>query len=714
MVTAYLTEKGAWIFLMDKHKNFGLSRVLEPRGVVPSTAWKVDNNPKVNNGEARIRLERINIEWDSFQQIVNSCSFDETKIKMKIIDIVEKRGKLHNPFTGTGGIMVGTIEEIAEDLEELTELKVGDRIYSLTSLCGVPMKIEKINSIDYNYGQIECDGYAILFEASPAYRLDETVSVDYALHAINEAGCPYSAYELANSSKAKRVVVMGINTVTTLIYAAAIKKASPKCEVVAIMDEDIRESLTTDEIPNLLSDVVDETLFADLSDPVNSYREILEKTEMTLCEGEFGADIVIVAEDIFGAETLGVFLAKEGGYIYFTTVQNHYGIAQTVAETMGKFVVTYAFDQYVENYPIFTFDVIKDVKPALDRINASYDSSKKHSEISESRANNIVLTNAGRNDDFIYQSRVTRNMVEEVMNVAKYDCNVIIQGETGVGKEKILSLIHQNSERHANPCIKINCATIQESLAESEFFGYEPGAFTGAGSAGKKGYFEMANNGILFLDEIGTLSMNMQSKLLRVLQENTFYRVGGTKQISVNVRVIVANNVPLKELVDTGKFREDLYYRLNICSIDVPPLRKRSDDIICLAESFTAGWAKKYGVERMISQDALKLLKKYKWPGNVRELENVVHRLVIGCKGTVITAQQVGDLLNENTFGSRALNLQNDLEDSNTLDFHEIMDAQEKRIIEYALKKGGTTRKAAEILGLPQTTFARKKLKHNL
>ena len=159
-----------------------------------------------------------------------------------------------------------------------------------------------------------------------------------------------------------------------------------------------------------------------------------------------------------------------------------------------------------------------------------------------------MITSAGKEDDFVYQSQVTKSMIDEVMNIAKYDCNVIIQGETGVGKEKVLSLIHQNSERHGNPCIKINCATIAESLAESEFFGYEAGAFTGAQASGKPGYFEMANNGILFLDEIGTLSMNMQSKLLRVLQESQFYRVGGTRQISVNVRVIVANNVPLKGL----------------------------------------------------------------------------------------------------------------------------------------------------------------------
>ncbi len=698
---------------MFEHKNFGLSRVLEPRGVVPSTAWKVDNNPKVGNGEARIKLERINVEWDSFQQIANSCSFDDAKVKLKIMDIVEKRGKMHNPFTGTGGILMGTVDEISPDLKKTAALSEGDKIYSLTSLCGVPMKIDKILDIDYNYGQVMCEGHAILFDASPAHKWDDSVSADYTLHAINEAGCPYSAHELAKICDAKKVVIMGINSITTVIYAAAIKKASPDCRVIAIMDENIRESLTRDEIVELMKPLVDDTWFVDLSDPVHSQQKIygMEKIKG---DNDFDADIVIVAEDIFGAETLAVFLAKEAGYIYFTTVKSHYDIAQTVAETMGKYVITYAFDQYIENYPKFTIELIKSVKPVLDKINATYDNSKKQNEVSESRVKSIALDSAGRNDDFVYQSRVTKKLVDEVMNIAKYDCNVIIQGETGVGKEKILSLIHQNSERHANACIKINCATIQESLAESEFFGYEPGAFTGAGTSGKKGYFEMANNGILFLDEIGTLSMNMQSKLLRVLQENTFYRVGGTKQISVNVRVVVANNVPLMELVQNGKFREDLFYRLNICSIDVPPLRKRRDDIVCLAETFAAGWSKKYGVERIIDSGAMQLLKKYNWPGNVRELENVVHRLVINCRDTVITAQQVGNLLNESTFGSAALSIKTDFEEAEHLNFHEIMEEQEKQIIEFALKKGKTTRKAAELLDLPQTTFARKKLKYNL
>ena len=386
---------------------------------------------------------------------------------------------------------------------------------------------------------------------------------------------------------------------------------------------------------------------------------------------------------------------------------------KTVAEAMGKSVFMYLFDQYIADYPLFTMHVVRSVSEVLDRLDDMYKVKGIPAAVTESRARSLDFSKAGRAGDFIYQSPVTARMVEEVLNIAKYDCNVIIQGETGTGKEKILSLIHENSERHGMPCIKINCATIHENLAESEFFGYEPGSFTGASATGKKGYFEMADNGILFLDEIGSLPFSMQSKLLRVLQENTFYRVGGTKQITVNVRVVAANNVPLRELVAAGTFREDLFYRLNICCIDVPPLRNRREDIICLAESFVKGWSKKYNVTRKLSAGALDVLYRYDWPGNVRELENVVHRLVISATGSTISASSTARILSESA-GDDAFTVAVDLEERNRVDFHEIMERQEKQLIEYAIRKGGTTRKAADILGLPQTTFARKKLKYGL
>ena len=209
--------------------------------------------------------------------------------------------------------------------------------------------------------------------------------------------------------------------------------------------------------------------------------------------------------------------------------------------------------------------------------------------------------------------------------------------------------------------------------------------------------------------------MHIQSKLLRVIQESQFYKVGGTKPVNVNVRVIVASNVPLKELVDSGAFREDLYYRLNICTIDVPPLRERRDDIPCLAEYFVNDWSTKYSVDKELEYDAMQTLYYHSWPGNVRELENVMHRLVIKTEGNKITKLDVDQLIHGKQGESRLprrKNLSSNFDDS--ISFREFMDEQEKEVIAYAMEKAGSTRKAANLLGLPQTTFARKKLKHGL
>jgi len=182
----------------------------------------------------------------------------------------------------------------------------------------------------------------------------------------------------------------------------------------------------------------------------------------------------------------------------------------------------------------------------------------------------------------------------------------------------------------------------------------------------------------------------------------------------VNVRVVCANNIPLKKLVEEGKFREDLYYRLNICLINVPPLRMRKEDIECLSEAFLKNYSEKYGVIKSFSPDAHKQLAEYHWPGNVRELENTVHRLYISEKDKIIGGYAVEMLLNQNVFNNVVTDIKKEHEDDEFMDFNLIMDEQEKKLIEYALKKKGTTRKAAEFLGIPQTTLARKKLKHNL
>jgi Nif-specific regulatory protein len=231
---------------------------------------------------------------------------------------------------------------------------------------------------------------------------------------------------------------------------------------------------------------------------------------------------------------------------------------------------------------------------------------------------------------------VMRSVYEQIAQVAHTTTTVLIRGESGTGKELIAHSIHYNSQRDQKPFIKVSCAALPETLIESELFGYEKGAFTGA-SARKKGRFELAEGGTLFLDEIGDINPATQVKLLRVLQEREFERLGGTETIRVNVRVVAATNKDLERAISEGTFREDLYYRLNVFAISVPPLRERKADLLLLADHFLQKFSKLHrkGIRR-ISTTAIDMFTSYHWPGNVRELENVIERAVLVCDGGVI------------------------------------------------------------------------------
>ncbi len=233
--------------------------------------------------------------------------------------------------------------------------------------------------------------------------------------------------------------------------------------------------------------------------------------------------------------------------------------------------------------------------------------------------------------DFFGPSKKIQMLIKSVEKLAKSsDTTILLEGESGTGKEVFAKYIHQNSPRSNNAFIQINCSTIPKELAESELFGHEKGAFTGAQAKTKLGKFELADNGTILLDEIGELSLDLQVKLLRVLQERKFYRVGGEKEVSVNVRVLAATNKNLGEEVKAGNFREDLYYRLNVARVTIPSLRDRKDDIPYLAYSFLKEFAVKFNKKiKNIDPDAVNLLKDYYWKGNVRELRNVIERAVL-------------------------------------------------------------------------------------
>lgn len=692
---------------MGKVKDtFGLSRVIEPKSSVPVTAWKLDNSREIKPSECRVALKLIHMEKDCFQQICNESQFDEAKITARILDLVNRRGKLHNPFTNTAGQFYGTIEEMGSEYAKRSPYQPGDDIFCLTTMTAIPMHIEKIHKIDFNYSELTVTGYGIIFLDSPLTTIPPDIPLEYTMVAYDEAANFYTIYSACR--KGERYLIIGKDLLSGLTYVAAIRKAAGQdCYITMILHEDGIGTLTREQAENELTNWVDSFYILDVTQPINASETVLAGEKKLY-------DQTINCEDLLGSEVLSVILTRRKGQLYFTSLKNSYTQSNLIAESMNKELETHILCQFIEGIEAFTIELMSSISGDLDRLNKLYQSrdAVQHHPLKKTAALNAEY--AGKADDFVFGSTVTETMISEVLNIADYDCNVILQGETGVGKEKIMELIYKNSARKNKPCVKINCATIQENLAESEFFGYEAGSFTGAQTTGKKGYFELANGGILFLDEVGALSLNLQSKLLRVLQENQFYRVGGTAPIDINVRVICANNVPLRQLVEQGKFREDLYYRLNICTITVPPLRDRKDDIVVLASAFLENYCKRYCRDMEFDPTALAKLAEYDWPGNVRELENLIHRTVISVRGHVIMGEDIEKVLNENIYEDLVIDLKRSMRTSASLDFNRIIEQQEARLIEYALKKFGSTRKAAEFLNMTQPQLMRKKQKYDL
>ena len=259
----------------------------------------------------------------------------------------------------------------------------------------------------------------------------------------------------------------------------------------------------------------------------------------------------------------------------------------------------------------------------------------------ENRNLRNVLSESFKFDNMIGSSKAIREVYEIANQVARTNSTVLIQGESGTGKELLAKAIHCNSPRNSKPFIIVNCGAIPENLLESELFGYKRGAFTDA-KDNKIGKFEAANKGTIFLDEISELPLQLQVKMLRVLQDTEIDKIGDVQPTKVDVRVIAATNRDLKNLVDENLFREDLYYRLSVIPITLPPLRERRDDIILLANHFINKFANEFGkVGLKFNRDAFKAISQYHWPGNIRELENLIHRLLILCEGETITVQEL-------------------------------------------------------------------------
>ncbi|WP_017212829.1 sigma 54-interacting transcriptional regulator [Clostridium beijerinckii] len=309
--------------------------------------------------------------------------------------------------------------------------------------------------------------------------------------------------------------------------------------------------------------------------------------------------------------------------------------------------------------------------------------------------------------EIVAEDHKTIEIIQLANRIAKVDTTILMLGETGAGKDQIAKHIHKVSKRSKKQFIKVNCGAVPASLIESEFFGYEKGAFTGANKEGKIGLFEMASGGTIFLDEVGELPMDMQVKLLRVLQEMEVVRIGGTKPIKIDVRVLAATNRDLEDMIKKKQFREDLYYRLNVIPLYIPPLRERKHDILPLINFFLTQLNKKYNFNKIFASDALNCMYEYNWPGNVRELKNIVERAVIMSEDDKIKRSD----LPKNIIGSNGMIVTlNTFEEG--INLKETLDAIEKKLIKKAYDKYGNVRAAAKSLGIDASTFVRKRQKY--
>ncbi|RNB89697.1 PAS domain-containing protein [Brevibacillus fluminis] len=332
---------------------------------------------------------------------------------------------------------------------------------------------------------------------------------------------------------------------------------------------------------------------------------------------------------------------------------------------------------------------------------------KRYMQEIKSMDTRLILTKEAQ--PYVGLSKAHELLADIMGRVARVDSTVLITGETGVGKNVAAKRIHDLSERRNHPFVHLNCAAIPDLLLESEIFGYHKGAFTGANPTGKPGLVKLAEKGTLFLDEISELPIHLQSKLLQLLQDKTYMPIGGSQLLKADVRIIVATNREIEEMVREGKFRADLYYRLHILPVTIPPLRKRKEDILPLLHYYLKKSNQMHNQKRTFSKQVLDVFQQYQWPGNIRELENTVERLVIMAKEEEIAVHDLPHSFLTTTMKTETIE---SLREGKTLS--EILESVEKSIIEHAFIENKTTRKTAKALGITQTSLMRRLGKYKI
>ncbi|MCR4668062.1 MAG: sigma-54 dependent transcriptional regulator [Clostridia bacterium] len=684
--------------------NYGIARVLEPKQVLPTSAWKLDNSRYLMEGEMRIDVRRIHLEGTSFKEICLEANDNDQRIRQKIMDIVIRRGKLHNPVTDTGGLLYGTVSEIADDYDNLKGFRPGEEVICNASLASIPLYINKIISIDRAFGQIEVEGYCIVNSGVPVIRRPEELPIKLLLYILNESG---TIYRICSTAVGKRrFLIVGNNLLSNLLFGTAIRKvAREDAEIVCLLDRKTDTVLRGESIERLKQHVFSEIHYVDILKPLECIERI---------NGASRFDLSVNCADITGAETINILATKSGGTVIFANLINNYNIALYITESISRQLDIRCADGYLEAYDEFDFDIVRELIPYIEgaeeaqegvRDDLTHPVGKKSRFLRDSGVRQTIM------EDFVCESHAMATVLDDMLTVAKYDCNVLITGETGAGKGKVANMIHKNSNRKMQPFIKVTCASLNAAGMEGELFGIEEGTDQNFPS-GKKGMFELADNGTLFLDEIGEMPQDLQAKLLRVIQDGEYFRVGGTSSVKANVRIISATNRELEDLIDAGLFRRDLYYKLNVVRIRVPALRERTADIPALVEHFLESYGERFSIKRTISRDAVEYLCQCDWPGNTRELENVVQRLMISAGSEEISLIDVmremhTDVFDMNVFGGQET-------EGGEVNMEVMVDNFEKNIIRHALEKYGSTRKAAKAIGISQTQLVRKKNKYGI
>lgn len=319
------------------------------------------------------------------------------------------------------------------------------------------------------------------------------------------------------------------------------------------------------------------------------------------------------------------------------------------------------------------------------------------------------------NQNIIFRSKEMQQISTTISRIAKTDASVLFLGESGVGKSVLARSLHSQSKRQKEPFIEVNCSTIPESLFESEMFGYESGAFTGANKEGKEGLIEQADGGTLFLDEIGELPLSMQVKLLKILQEKKIMRVGGKKERQIDFRLVAATNQNLEDMVTKGEFRLDLYYRLNVIPLHIPSLRERRDDISILIQHYIQQTNEKYDMNKFLHPVAFDILYNYSWPGNVRELENMIERIILITEGTTIYPEDLPNSIREIKETQKNLE-ENSIDPLFTFErnLKNNLEQVEKHLLIEAFKHCKTTYEMADYLGISQPSVIRKLKKYGI